>query len=513
MKQFLLPLSLLIALFTSCQKEIDEELPEYYLQSDSSSITLPSTPGATDSFHIKANIGWQITILPATADWLTTNVTTGNGDLHVIVTVARNNTSDTIQKATIVISPVNNPDVKPVSVLVSQNKPDKKARNAYGGTGLEDFYCAIATSDGGIIAVGESTSRNGDVSSNKGQEDAWIIKVDANGERVWQKSIGGTGRDAAYYITQASDGNFLVSAGGSVDGDFAGTSGTILIKIDGSGNTIWKKDMPFDVVGIVPATGGGYMLAGTVNNDYVAAKTDDNFNIVWQKSYGGTGQDWASSIVGASDNGYILGGYSDSNDGQVTGNKGLGDFWVIKIDQGGNLVWQKSYGGSAYEYCTGMTRSQDGGYVLVGSTESNDKDVVNKYGNLGYANDATDGWVLKLDVNGNKVWTKTLGGTWGDLFASITPAQGGGFLLSGYTRSNDGNVSDLSGVSDTWAVKLSESGGLLWSKTPGGTDEEYGQWILEPTPGNYVMIGITYSNDGDVVGLNGYGDGWIYRFK
>jgi hypothetical protein len=514
MKKVLFLSGLLLAIFTSCQKDINEVLSGPHLETDSTALTLPAVSAATDSFRIKASVEWQITVLPATADWFTTNITTGNGDSKIVVTVTKNNTSDTIQKATIIISAVNNTSVKPVTISVSQNKPEKKSRNAYGGTDDDKFFYAVATADGGIIAVGESTSTDGDVSGNKGQEDAWIIKIDANGEKVWQKTLGGTGRDAATYITPTSDGNYLIAAAGSSDGDFAGISGTMLVKIDGNGNILSKKDMPLSIAGIVPVTGGGYVMGGAVNNDYALAKTDANFNVLWVKTYGGTGQDWAVSIVEASDNnGYVLAGYSDSNDGNITGNKGYGDYWVIKVDQSGSLVWQKSYGGSWYEYATSMARTQDGGYVIAGATESSDGDVVNKYANNGYTNDADDGWVIKIDANGNKVWTKTLGGTWGDVFSCITPAQSGGFLLSGYTRSNDGNITDLDGVSDVWAVKLGENGNLLWSKTPGGSDEEYGYYILESSVGNYVALGNTFSNDGDVVGLHGYGDGWIYKFK
>jgi hypothetical protein len=513
MKKILFLLGFSIAIFASCQKDINE-LSGSRLETDSTGLTLAATAGAIDSFKIKSDIEWQITILPATADWLTTSITTGNGNSKILVTVTKSNTSDTIQHATIVISAVNNTTVQPVTISVLHNKPDQKARNAYGGTDGDGFYWAVATADGGIIAVGESTSTDGDVSGNKGQEDAWIIKIDANGNKVWQKTLGGTGRDAATYITPTIDGNYLVAAGGSSDGDFAGISGTMLVKIDGSGNVIWKKDMPLGIAGIVPVTGGGYVVGGTVNNDFTVVKTDANFNVQWQKLYGGTGQEWATSIVQASDNnGYVLAGYSDSNDGNVTGNKGFGDYWVIKIDQNGSLVWQKSFGGTWYEYCTGMARTQDGGYVITGATESSDGDVVNKYANNGFSNDADDGWVIKIDANGSKVWTKTLGGTWGDYFNCITPAQGGGFLLLGSTRSNDGNITNLNGVSDFWAVKLGENGDLVWSKTPGGSDEEYGYYMFESSAGNYVAVGNTFSNDGDIVGLHGYSDGWVYRFK
>lgn len=517
MNKILLSLGLLLALFTSCQKEISEDLPTSYLQTDSTRLLLPVGTGGKDSFRIKSNIQWQITVSPATADWFTTSITMGNGSIKVVVSVTKNNTSDTVQKAIILISPVNNSSIKPVSIAVSQNKPVVKIRNAYGGSNLDELFAAVATGDGGIIAVGRSTSKDGDVSGNKGQEDCWIIKTDANGNKVWQKTLGGSGRDAAFSIAKTNDGNYFISAGGSVDGDFAGMGAddSKIFKIDDGGNIIWKKSLPIGgTYTIIPAAGGGYMLAGGSGGDFSVTKTDENLVVVWQKKYGGSGYEGVSSIVAASDNGYILAGYSDSNDGAVSGNKGASDFWVIKIDQNGSLVWQKSYGGTSREYCNSMAKAQDGGYVIVGYTESKDGDIVGHHGNSSmYSNDEIDGWVIKIDANGNKVWAKTIGGTQADILSWIIPAQGGGFLISGYSRSKDGDITNLKGVSDALVVKMGENGAVLWSKNPGGNDEESGDCILEPSQGNYVLIGTTFSNNGDVVGLHGYGDGWIYKFN
>ncbi|NII29389.1 hypothetical protein HB364_30190 [Pseudoflavitalea sp. X16] len=517
MNKVLLLFVLLLALCTSCQKELSEESLVPYLKTDSTTLLLPEGAGGKDSFQVKSNIQWQITVLPATADWLTTSITTGKGTLRVFVSVAKDNVSDTIQEATILISPVNNITVKPISISVSQNKPAVKTRNAYGGTEMEEFFCAVATSDGGIIAVGRSTSDNGDVSGNKGQEDGWVIKIDAKGDKVWQKTLGGSDRDVVSYIVPTADGNFLIAAGGSIDGDFAGVGwidDSKIFKIDGNGNILLKKSVPGEVYSITPATGGGYVFVGESANDFSVTKTDENLTVLWQKTYGGSGYEWASSVVEASDNGYIVAGYSDSQNGHISGNKGLGDFWIIKVDQNGNLVWEKSYGGTAYEYCYSITKAQDGGYVVVGGAVSNDGDISGHHGNSsGYVNDATDAWVIKLDVNGNKLWSKVFGGTQDDKFTYITPAQGGGFLLSGSSRSKDGDITNLKGVRDAWVVKLDENGSMIWTKNPGGNDEEWGDFILEPSKGKYVLVGTTFSSNGDVVGLNGYGDGWVLKFN
>jgi hypothetical protein len=520
MNRIVLSFGLLFVLIASCQKNSNDTLKEStpYLQTDTLNLTFPETAGAKDSFLIKSNINWQITVSPATSNWLTTSITSGNGDMKVLVSVTKDNIGDTIQKASILISAVNNTLVKPITITVSQNNPEKKVRNAFGGTGTDDLFMAVATSDGGIIAVGQTTSRDGDLTTNKGQEDAWIIKLDASGNKVWSKTLGGSGRDGAYVITPTKDGNFLIATTGSTDGDFVGITGDMIVKMDPNGNIIWKKNIPISINAIIPVTGGGFAIAGVANFNYALIKTDNDLNVLWQKSYGGTGSDVPYSVVEASDNGYVLAGYSDSNNGNIIGNKGLGDFCVIKVDINGNFLWQKNYGGSGYEYCSGIEKAQDGGYVMVGTTSSSDGDIVNKYGNSsGYTNDADDAWVIKIDASGNKVWAKILGGTRQDNLASIKSAIGGGFLLAGYTKSNDGNINDLNGRSDAWVLKLAEDGSLLWSKTPGGNDEEYGYYMFEQTAGKYVLISNTFSNDGDVFGVINYNsnfsNGWIYRFK
>lgn len=519
MNKILTPVALLLVLCISCQKEVNEELPDPYLKTDSTSLFLPVGAGGKDSFNIKSNIEWKITIQPATADWLSTNITTGNGSSKVVVAVTKNNTSDTVQKATITITPVNNTTVQSVTIFISQHKPAIKTRNTYGGTAMDAFYSAAAAGDGGFIAVGYTVSNNGDVSGLHGKwEDGWVIRIDANGNKVWQKALGGTDRDAAVAIIKTADANFLMLVGGSSsDGDFTGLGnggGNFLIKIDGNGTILWKKiigDVNTYPGNIIPAVGGGYMLVGTFNSaatwgDFWVAKINETGDMAWQKTFGGSYADGASSIVPASDNGYIIAGSSQSTNGDVTGNHGTDDVWIVKIDDNGNKVWQKSYGGSNGEGCSSIAKTGDGGYVLVGGTASNDGDVSGNHGN-------EDVWVIKIDAAGNKVWQKTLGGPERDGASHVIPASGGGFIVAGLTRSANGDVTNFHGETDVWIIKLGENGNMIWQKTFGGTDEEWADCIMEVTPGNYVFAGTTFSNDGDVVGLHGYGDAWLVKFN
>jgi hypothetical protein len=515
MNKILFTVTLLVAICVSCQKEIKDELPDSVLKTDSTNLLLSATAGGKDSFNIQSNTKWEITVQPATADWLITDITSGTGNAKVIVSVAKSNPTDTVQKAKIIITPVNNSSVQPVMILVSQSKPAIKTRNAYGGTDMDEFYSVVATDDGGYIAVGTTNSKNGDVSGLHGNwEDAWVIKIDAKGDKVWQKTLGGSDRDGALNIIKTNDGNFLILAGaGSVDGDLTGLGdGAWLIKMGKNGNVIWQKRVSnAGAAAIIPAAGGGYMLLGNANSssgfsDYQVTKITDDGNKIWQKTYGGTGADAAYSIVAASDNGYIIAGSAQSNDGDVTGNHGFDDFWIVKIDDNGNKVWQKSYGGTNVEFCNSITKTNDGGYVIAGITESNDGDVSGNHG-------SSDNWVIKIDAAGNKVWQKTLGGSNQERAYHILSTSDGGLLVSGLTWSSDGDVASFHGATDAWVVKLGSNGNKIWEKTLGGTDEEWINFALEVTPNNYVLVGATFSDDIDVVGLHGYGDAWLMKLN
>jgi len=158
-------------------------------------------------------------------------------------------------------------------------------------------------------------------------------------------------------------------------------------------------------------------------------------SIQWQKCLGGTSSEYGFKIQQTSDGGYILVGYTDSDDGNVSGNHGLLDIWVVKLDASGILQWQKCLGGSSEEFGLSIEQTTDGGYILVGATASNNGDVS---GNNGFA----DIWVVKLNSTGLLLWQKCYGGTTvtQDIGFSIKQTSDGGYILVGYTDSDDGNV-------------------------------------------------------------------------
>ena len=228
-------------------------------------------------------------------------------------------------------------------------------------------------------------------------------------------------------------------------------------------------------------------------------------NIQWQKSFGGTLIDRAYSIQPTTDGGFIIAGGSTSNDGDVSANHGGYDLWIVKINSGGNLQWQKSFGGSGLESIQSIKQTSDGGFILAATSISNDGDVSGNHGNF-------DFWIVKLDLNGNLQWQKSLGGTGNDQATCIETTSDGGYIVAGFSTSNNGDVSGNHGSQDFWIVKLSSSGNVQWQKSLGGSGQE-GARCIKQTLDGFIVAGYSYSNNGDVTGNHGSDDGWVVKLN
>jgi hypothetical protein len=234
----------------------------------------------------------------------------------------------------------------------------------------------------------------------------------------------------------------------------------------------------------------------------ISAQSGSEFMIQWQKSYGGSKDEAIYSIIPTDDGGFIGAGYTDSDDKWVSENKGYSDIWIVKFDRHGVIEWEKTYGGSMHDYCMSICKSHDGGYVAVGSTRSDDGDIPLNQGELDWV-------ILKIDAFGNLVFFKTYGGSEGDVAHFVQPAIGGGYIVCGYSMSDDGDfpfnyysINPGYVYYDAWFVKFNESGDLEWSKVYGGTGADYFNEIMITNDGNYLMIGKSSSRDFDMVGCN-----------
>ena len=274
---------------------------------------------------------------------------------------------------------------------------------------------------------------------------------------------------------------------------------------------------------ILQTTDGGYILTGvSISNngdvsgnhgssDVWVVKLTNLGLIQWQKCLGGTGGETGYSIQQTLDGGFIVGCGTDSNDGDVSGNHGTNnDFWVIKLSNLGIIQWQKCLGGTSNEQVQSIQQTTDGGYILTGTTSSNNGDVNGNHG-------GQDAWVVKLTSLGAMEWQKCLGGsgiaigTGDDFGQSIQQTTDGGYILAGKTTSNNSDVSGNHGASDIWVVKLSSLGVIEWQKCLGGSGGEVGNSIQQTTDGGYILTGHTPSIDGNVSGNQGGVDVWVVK--
>ena len=218
--------------------------------------------------------------------------------------------------------------------------------------------------------------------------------------------------------------------------------------------------------------------------------------VEWSKCYGGSLDDYVIAIETTNDNGYIISGTTTSNDGDVTGHHGVGyDVWVVKIDSVGNIQWSRCYGGTDYDDEAHIIPTDDGGYLFAATSGSADGDATGITGKGGY-----DVWVVKTSATGTIEWQKKYGGFDGDFAGSIKKVTGGGYIIGGGTYSNlPGKHGDMQ---DCYVLRIDNAGTLLWQKCYGGTSEE-GYANIKNTPdGGFIFVSTASSGDGDVTGVH-----------
>jgi len=284
----------------------------------------------------------------------------------------------------------------------------------------------------------------------------------------WQRCLGGISDDKAYSIQQTDDGGFIVA-----------------------GYTYSKN---------------GDVLENNGRYDYWIVKLNNLRVIKWQKCFGGKGSDCAYSIQQTDDGGFIVAGETSSNDGDVSGNHGKIDYWVVKLNSSGDIQWKKCFGGKGIDKAYSIQQTDDGGFIVAGETSSNDGDVSGNHGKIDY-------WVVKLNSSGDIEWKKCFGGKGSDKAYSIQQTDDGGFIVAGYTGSNDVDVSGYHGYSDYWIVKLISSGDIEWQRCLGGTGNDGAYSIQQTNDGGFIVAGYTMSDDGGDVSGNHKYDKYNYVLK
>jgi hypothetical protein len=358
--------------------------------------------------------------------------------------------------------------------------PVEAWNKTYGGQYGDGAWSLQETNDGGYIIVGNTATRG------EGS-DLWLIRTDQDGNPNWSRIFGGSGEDIGYFVRETNDGGFIIT--GSTKSFGMGEERLWLIKTDGNGSRVWDKTFG----GFVSSSGdggwsvyesddGGYIVAGYTQSlgrggkDLWLLKTDDRGNKIWDRTYGGMRDDVGISVLQTPDGGYIAAGRTASF------GKGGDDIWLVKTDSLGGEAWNVTFGGGNDDASFQVVELIDG-YALVGRTES--------------GNDSNRIILIRTDLSGRELWEKAYLGSSG---TSLQLTDDGGFLIAGRIDSKESGK-------DALIIKTDSAGKEEWRRTLGGRADDIGTFAIQNRNGDYVLAGVTSSFG------SGAEDAWLVRMQ
>jgi hypothetical protein len=356
--------------------------------------------------------------------------------------------------------------------------PQHYFARTYGAGNVDRFHDIAQTSEGGFIAVSST-----EVAA--GNKDLWVVKLRPDGTAEWHKRYGGAADDEGVGIVELSDGYAVAG-----DTRSYGTAGDIwVLKLGANGDVVWQRNIGGsgdDSANSIKKTTTGFVVSGDTdtpaqgNFDALVVSLDESGNILWKKTYGGSDQDGAFFAQQTADGGFVVFGYSASFSG------GNHDIWATKLTGDGTITWQKSYGGANFDGARAGAQTKEGGFVVVGfagSTQGNDLNI------------------LKMDKDGAPQWQHRFGGTSTDDIAySIVQTNDDGFAIAGTTGS-------YGTVRNAWLLRLAANGTFGWAARYGGTKNSEARAVRVGAGGGYVVAGFT-----EAYGAGGE-DAWVLKIK
>jgi hypothetical protein len=357
--------------------------------------------------------------------------------------------------------------------------PPKKWMRTFGGMLDDGGFSVEKTTDGGYIVTGYNNWSSVTLTSN-----AWLIKIDDNGDLVWERTFKEKG--VGYDVQQTNDGGYIITGGtGSSASD---GSDVWLIKTDGNGSMVWNStftriDIDYYGYSVQQITDGRYIIIGDAyssdnnynNWDFLLLKTDNNGHQLWTKTFGGTGYEDCYSGQQTTDGGYILAGYTYATE------SGYSDVWLIKTDENGDMVWDKTFGGTDNDWGNAVQQTTDGGYIITGETCWEDPSIL----------------LIKTDSNGNTLWNKILEENKHDYANDIQQSTDGGYIIIGNRWSGD--------CYDILLMKTDSNGNKIWERTFGKNECDEGESVQQTTDGGYILLGKTYATGPP------FGDIWLIK--
>lgn len=405
-----------------------------------------------------------------------------------------------------------------------------------------DYATDIVATDNGYIIIGTIYSDSGDITNNHGSKDIWLTRVDSIGNLLWERAYGGSNTDYQGVVTSDFEGNFyfcgtVYSNDGDVQSGNHGDYDVWVVKIDPDGEIIWEKcyggSGREDIPSMELQSNGDILISCSSTSDDGDLPThyhaydawlfviSPNGEILKNAVFGNDLHNNVYDAIGTQDGGFFFTCGASSNEGMVEGtyHGGMLDVWVVKLDSNMNIEWQMLYGGSDWDYGSFGIHGFSEGYIFLAHTNSNDDDVSGYHGTTGEARDI---WAVRIDLEGNIIWQRCLGGSDYESAGDLFQTEDGGFVIFGATMSNNGDVSGNHsypnwGWSDIWMVKLSGDGELEWQQCYGsyGDDKVYGG-VVQKSDYNWVIAGSASYNSDDVncnLHFEYMEDYWVFEIK
>ena len=369
--------------------------------------------------------------------------------------------------------------------------PEEEWNRTYGGSSDDVGTYGQQTKDGGYIITGYTSSYGADAPFSwlikvQHRGDLWLIKTDAKGHKEWDRTYGGLGKDLGFFVQQTKDEGYII-VGGKKSFWIVGNYDLWIIKTDAKGNVLWDRtfggsgeDLGFSVQ---QTNDDGYIIAGytsfTNGKKAWVIKIDSQGNKQLDMATGRADSE-AASIGLTKDGGYIIAGYTPSS------GSGKEDVWLIKTNSKLHWDWLKTFGGPSRDLGLSVQETEDGGYIIAGLTES-------------FGAGKGDVWLIKTDPKGDKEWDRTFGGSNFDSGASVQQTRDGGYIITGYNTITTDNVRSYSrlfnsaNIGRVWLIKTDSKGIELWNETFGGTRNDWGNSVQETRDGGYIITGVTES--------------------